>query len=125
CGFIAESYASALPHHPELAMVGAWDPDSAKLEAFAMRWGGRRYASEADLMSDSSIDLVLNLTNPRSHADVTRAALKAGKHVYSEKPLGMTGEEASELVALSRASGLMLASAPCSVLSETAQTMWM
>src|SRR5262249_28477607 len=124
CGYIAESYASALPHHRELQLVGAWDQDPRKLEAFATRWGCRRYASEAELLSDRGVELVLNLTNPRSHASVTRAALEAGKHVYSEKPLGMTGREARTLVEIAHSRGLMLASAPCSVLSETAQTMW-
>ncbi len=124
CGYIAESYASALPYHRELQLVGAWDQDAQKLEAFATRWGCRRYASEADLLADNRVELVLNLTNPRSHASVTRAALEAGKHVYSEKPLGMTGEEAGALVDIARARSLMLASAPCSILSETAQTVW-
>lgn len=122
CGFIAESYASALPYHPELRLVGAWDRDEEKLRTFAARWGCRRYESEAAVLADGAVDLVLNLTNPRSHAGVTRAALEAGKHVYSEKPLGMTGAEARSLVELARARDLMLASAPCSMLSETAQT---
>lgn len=124
CGYIAESYASALPHHPELRLVGAWDCDSERLAAFAKRWSCRQYESEAELLADGDIELVANLTNPRSHASVTRAALGAGKHVYSEKPLAMTGEEAGALVDLARSRGLMLASAPCSMLSETAQTMW-
>jgi predicted dehydrogenase len=124
CGYIAESYASAFPYHGELHLVGAWDCDEDKVGAFATRWGCRRYTSEADLLADGSVELVLNLTNPRSHAGVTRAALEAGKHVYSEKPLAMTGEEAGALVDLARLRGLTLATAPCSVLSETAQTMW-
>lgn len=124
CGYIAESYASALPHHPELRLVGAWDRDPERLAAFAKRWSCRQYESAAELLADGEVELVANLTNPRSHASVTRAALEAGKHVYSEKPLAMSGEEAGALVDLARARGLMLASAPCSMLSETAQTMW-
>jgi predicted dehydrogenase len=68
--------------------------------------------------------MVLNLTNPRSHYDVTEACLEAGKHVYSEKPLGMTLDEARDLVALADARGVRLGTAPCSVLSNTAQTVW-
>ena len=66
--------------------------------------------------------MVLNLTNPRAHYEVSQAALLAGKHVYSEKPLAMTMTEATELVDARRERGLRLASAPCSVLGETAQT---
>ena len=50
--------------------------------------------------------------------------LDSGKHVYSEKPLGMSGEEAEKLVSLANQRGVYLASAPCSLLSETAQTVW-
>jgi predicted dehydrogenase len=124
CGYIAASYAEALDHHPELSLVGAWDRSSDNLAAFASRWPCRNYTSREELLADETVALVLNLTNPRSHAEVSRAALEAGKHVYSEKPLAMTGPEALDLVQLARRRGLMLASAPCSVLSETAETAW-
>lgn len=122
CGYIAASYAEATPHHPELALIGAFDRDAERLRAFTSRWPCRAYASADDLLADPAVELVLNLTDPRSHSEVTRAALEAGKHVYSEKPLGMTGAQARALADLARARGLTLASAPCSVLSETAET---
>jgi predicted dehydrogenase len=78
----------------------------------------------AELLEDPSIELILNLTNPRSHYDVTRKCIEAGKHVYSEKPLAMDSEKASELVALADKAGVHLGCAPCSLLSETAQTVW-
>ena len=56
-------------------------------------------------MNDSRVQLVLNLTNPRSHYEVTRASLEAGKHVYSEKPLAMQLDEAEALVELCRVQG--------------------
>ncbi len=77
-----------------------------------------------ELIGDPAVDLVLNLTNPRSHYAVTRACLEAGRHVYSEKPLAMCVDQAAELAELARQRGVYLASAPCSVLSETAQTLW-
>ena len=46
------------------------------------------------MLDDKSVHIVVNLTNPENHADVTRAAIAAGKHVYSEKPLAMTMAEA-------------------------------
>ena len=66
----------------------------------------------------------MNLTNPRSHYEVTKRCLEAGKHVYSEKPLAMNATSASELVDLAKRKNVHLASAPCSVLGETAQTVW-
>jgi len=67
---------------------------------------------------------VLNLTNPRSHYEVTRRCLESGKHVYSEKPLAMDLEGAAELARMARQRRLQLACAPCSVLSESAQTVF-
>ena len=68
--------------------------------------------------------MVLNLTNPRSHYDVTKACLDAGKHVYTEKPLAMELDQARSLVELAESKGLRLSSAPCSLLGETPQTIW-
>jgi predicted dehydrogenase len=122
CGYIAASYANALPHHPELELVGAWDIDAQRLDAFVKRYGGRAFASEAKCLENGRVDTIANLTNPRVHHAITSAALRAGKHVWSEKPLAMNGAEAKSLVDLARERGLMLASAPCSALSETAET---
>jgi predicted dehydrogenase len=69
--------------------------------------------------------LIVNLTNPGSHFVVSRACLEAGKHVYSEKPLAMNMEEAQALCGLAANRNLVLASAPCSVLGEAAQTLWL
>jgi predicted dehydrogenase len=77
-----------------------------------------------DLLADAAADIVVNLTDPENHADVTRAALLAGKHVYSEKPLAMTGADARTLRDLAADKGLRLAAAPCNVLGESAQTLW-
>ena len=70
-------------------------------------------------------EIILNLTNPASHFQVSRSCLEAGKHVYSEKPLATAIEEARTLCELAESKGLMLASAPCSVLGQAAQTLWL
>jgi predicted dehydrogenase len=76
------------------------------------------------LLGDSEVQIVVNLTNPRAHYQVSKVCLEAGKHVYSEKPLAMDLEEAKHLVTLAEQRGLEISSAPCSLLSETAQTLW-
>ena len=75
------------------------------------------YPSLEAVLQDSQVDTVLNLTNPHSHYEVTRACLEAGKHVYTEKPLAMDFEQARELFDLARERGLHLTGAPCSVLN--------
>lgn len=124
CGYVAEQYANTLKFHPELTLVGAYDRHPDHLKAFAARTGATTYATLEQLLADPAVELVLNLTNPRSHFDLNKRCLEAGKHVYSEKPLAMTPADALVLARLAEQRGLRLASAPCSVLSETAQTLW-
>ncbi|MEL6496602.1 MAG: Gfo/Idh/MocA family oxidoreductase [Cyanobacteria bacterium J06623_7] len=82
------------------------------------------YQSLAEILDDTEVDLVVNLTNPKSHFAINHACLLANKHVYSEKPLAMKLENAEKLVELAESKGLHLSSAPCSLLGETAQTIW-
>jgi predicted dehydrogenase len=124
CGYVADFYMVTLPTHPELELVGVYDRDPERLRAFAAYHGTKAFSSLDALLADLSIEMVLNLTNPREHFNVTRACLERGKHVYSEKPLGMTLAEAQELSRLAAENGRYLSSAPCSVLGECAQTLW-
>ncbi|MDR1807534.1 MAG: Gfo/Idh/MocA family oxidoreductase [Propionibacteriaceae bacterium] len=74
------------------------------------------------LLADDDIALVVNLTVPAVHAEVNRAILAAGKHVYAEKPLALTFEEGQALVADAAARGLRLGCAPDTVLGTGVQT---
>mgnify|MGYP003294843140 CR=1 FL=1 len=66
------------------------------------------YNDMHELFADPEIDIVLNLTRPYQHFEVSKAALLAGKPVYSEKPLGATWEEGLELVRIAEEQGLDL-----------------
>lgn len=124
CGFVADYYLNTLPLHPELELTGVADLDEVRLKQFADHHQVRTYPSTEALLADESVQIVLNLTNPRNHYEISKACLEAGKHVYSEKPLAMAIPEAKELVALAAERGLHISSAPCSLLGETAQTVW-
>ncbi|MBW4467713.1 MAG: Gfo/Idh/MocA family oxidoreductase [Pegethrix bostrychoides GSE-TBD4-15B] len=124
CGFVADYYLKTLPNYPELELVGVTDRVKSRLEHFSNYHKVPSYDSVQTLLADSSVELVLNLTNPRSHYEVSKAALEAGKHVYSEKPLAMAMAEAEELVKLAEQQQRLISSAPCSLLGETAQTLW-
>ncbi|KNG93888.1 Gfo/Idh/MocA family protein [Pseudaestuariivita atlantica] len=124
CGFVADLYMASLATFPHVRVVGAFDIDNARLSAFCAHHGVPAYASQDALLADlPEGGIVLNLTNPTAHFEVSRACLEAGHHVYSEKPLAVAMDEARALVDLAEARGLTLASAPCSVLGETAQTL--
>lgn len=124
CGYVADYYAITLPCHPELKLIGVHDLRPERTAAFTKRWPTRIYRDLQEIVDDPAVELVLNLTNPRSHFEITRRCLESGKHVYSEKPFAMVPADARQLVELAETKGLYLGSAPCSVLCETAQTMW-
>ncbi|BAZ67763.1 MAG: Gfo/Idh/MocA family oxidoreductase [Pelatocladus maniniholoensis HA4357-MV3] len=125
CGYVADYYLKTLSLHPQLQILGVMDRISDRAYKFATYYEiPRVYGSLEELLDDSKVDIVLNLTNPSSHYPVSKACLEAGKHVYSEKPLAMEMSQANELVNLAQQQGLYISSAPCSLLSETAQTIW-
>lgn len=121
CGYVADYYLTTLRNHPSLELLGVYDRDEARAAAFSRFHGTPAYDSLAALLADPRVEMVLNLTNPASHFEVSRAALLAGKHVYSEKPLALRLEDAEALVALAAEKGLSLAAAPCSILGEAAR----
>lgn len=125
CGYVADSYRYCLNLYPELlSLRGCYDRDPERLSAFTGYWNDRAYETLEALLADPDVEIVVNLTDPHNHLAVTRAALAAGKHVYSEKPLALTARDADELMAEARRAGLSLASAPCNFLGEATQTAW-
>ena len=124
CGYVFDTYMNTLGAHPELDIQGVFDIDTARAEIVGRHYGFRVYPDVETLLADPAVALVLNITSIESHYQVTRQALEAGKHVYSEKPLTTDLDEARALFDLAAAKGLTLASAPCNMLCDTVQTMW-
>lgn len=124
CGYVADYYATTLRNHPWLEVLGVCDRDGDRADRFARHYGLSTYPNYAAMLDDDRMQIVVNLTNPRSHFETSAAALEAGKHVFSEKPFATEWTQAVELADLARARGLGLASAPCTVLGEAAQTLW-
>ncbi len=124
CGYVADMYLSLIRNQPTLDLAGVTDRDPARAQKVAARYNTRDYGSLAAMLADPAVKIVVNLTNPRNHAEISRQALSAGKHVYSEKPLATDWAEAVALVEQAEAAGLMIVSAPSTVLGEAAQTAW-
>jgi predicted dehydrogenase len=121
CGIIAKRYVADSGAFPNWEPVACCDLDQAAADAFAAEFE-LRAATFDELIGDSTIDLVLNLTPPRVHAPLVTAALEAGKHVYTEKPLGATAAEGRELVRLAEERGLRLGCAPDTFLGSVYET---
>jgi hypothetical protein len=115
CGFVADYYISTLAAYPHLKVIGATDRDPDRAARFTTFHKLPKFDSLQGLLADERVEMVLNLTNPGSHYEVTKACLEADKHVYSEKPLAMNMDHARELVETAERKSLQLASAPCSL----------
>jgi predicted dehydrogenase len=121
CGIIGKRYVGDAPAFDAWRPVACADLDSAAAGAFAAEFGLRAEPVDA-LMADPEVDLVLNLTPPTAHAQLVRAALEAGKHVYTEKPLATTVADGRELVAEAERRGLRLGCAPDTFLGSAYET---
>jgi predicted dehydrogenase len=98
------------------------DLDGERANAAAEQYGVAQVLSTEDLIQSDDVDIVLNLTTPQSHFEIARKAVEAGKHVYGEKPLCVTREEAAQLLSLADANGLRVGCSPDTVLGAGVQT---
>jgi len=105
-----------------LEIVAVADQVIEKAEARAKEFGIARILSVEEMLAESDIKIILNLTIPKSHYQVSKAALLAGKSVYVEKPLALTLVEGEELAQLAEEKGLRIASAPDTFLGAGIQT---
>lgn len=103
----------------EIVACADLDVDRAKEKAAEH---GIRGCSVEEMLADSAIEMVINLTIPRAHASVCLQALEAGKHVYVEKPFTVTREEGLQVLELARRKGLLVGSAPDTFLGGGIQT---
>lgn len=123
CGHVSEQYLEGFRRMPILDVVGCYDIDADLAATRAREFGiGRVFGSLEELLRCDDIQILVNLTPPKMHAMVTGAALESGKHVYSEKPLATSLDEARALLDLADRQDLRLACAPDTVLGSGLQT---
>ena len=111
CGVISDAYLTRATEFDALTVVACADVDPARAEAKAERYSIRALAPDA-LIDDGEIDLIINLTPPLAHAESSLAVLAAGKHLYTEKPIGVTLDEGRAIVTAAEAAGKRVGSAP-------------
>ena len=102
-GFMGAAHAEALRRLPgvEIAVVTSRSRESA--ERVASRFNIDRIVADwTDLLSDDSIDVIHNCTPNHLHYEVNKASLKAGKHVFAEKPLTVSSDESRELIRIAK-----------------------
>jgi predicted dehydrogenase len=124
CGAISGIYLQNITKvFKEIEIAGVCDLVRQRAEDAAAAYSlPRVYKDMHELFADPAVDIVLNLTRPYEHYEVTKAALLAGKHVYSEKPLGATLEEGKALFQLAKEKGRSIGGAPDTFLGAGIQT---
>jgi predicted dehydrogenase len=115
-GTISGQYLDTVNRLPGVELVAAADLDPSR------QVPGVRMMTPAALYDAADVDLVLNLTVPKAHAEVALSAIAAGKHVYNEKPLALSTVEARKVLTAASAAGVRVGCAPDTVLGTGTQT---
>ena len=111
CGNISAAYFRLAPLFKGIEMRAGADIDMKTAQARAKEFGVRAETVDG-LLAARDIDIVVNLTIPAAHYEVSRAILDAGKHVYSEKPFVLSVKEGQDLAKRAQKKGLRVGSAP-------------
>ncbi|MDO5894418.1 Gfo/Idh/MocA family protein [Agrobacterium sp. Azo12] len=120
CGNISTTYFSLAPLFKGLKILACADLNRNAAELKAEEYGVKAQ-SIPELLANSEIDVIVNLTIPAAHFSVSKAILEAGKHVYSEKPLVLTLEEGEELRKVAAEKKLSVGCAPDTFLGGSHQ----
>ncbi len=135
CGNISGcyiQYAFKL-RHLELIALADLDVDRAKIKVAEIQQKAEEWKLPAglrlpvacsvdELLGNPEIQLVINLTIPKAHAQVAIATLEAGKHTYGEKPIGVNREEARKILQVAKSKNLRVGNAPDTFLGAGLQT---
>lgn len=119
-GYVAPQYARTLVAAG--AEIVCYDIDQPRQSSFAAEFDAAQAGSLIEI-TQHDVTLVVNLTPPAAHSEITAALLQAGLPVYSEKPLATTAAEAAELIYISQAAKVPLACAPDTILGSAQQQM--
>lgn len=122
CGRISDIYLKNCAVFDEVDIVACASLDILESRAKADAYGVERACTPDELISAKDIDVVLNLTVPEAHFDVSQSALAAGKHVYAEKPFVTELADGQRLLSMANQAGLLIGNAPDTFLGGRWQT---
>ncbi|HEY2675015.1 MAG TPA: Gfo/Idh/MocA family oxidoreductase [Rugosimonospora sp.] len=122
CGTISHEYLRNLTTFPDVRVLACTDLDTDRARAVAAQYGVPD-AGEPDLaLRHPDVELVVNLTIPAAHVEVSAAAVALGKHVYSEKPLSLDPDGGARLLAAAASAGVRVGAAPDTFLGAGLQS---
>lgn len=120
-GNIAPAYIRGCAPFEVIKIVACADVLDDRAEAFAVEHGIAAYSVD-DLLARDDIDIVINLTIPVAHAEVSLRIIEAGKHAYCEKPLAVNRADGARVVSAAQSAGLRIGCAPDTFLGGGGQT---
>jgi predicted dehydrogenase len=120
-GNISDEYLTSLGSYADVTVIAIADLDLERARAQADKYGITTACTTAELLAMPDVELVVNLTIPAVHAEVALAAVRAGKHVWGEKPITLDRESARELLDAARENGVIVGNAPDTVLGSGIQ----
>ncbi|PWU70165.1 Gfo/Idh/MocA family protein [Gracilibacillus dipsosauri] len=122
CGNISRIYLENAKRFKNYTIQAVADLVLDRAKSHAAEYGVPKAYTTEELLLDPEIDFVINLTIPAVHAEIAIKALENGKHVYGEKPLAVTREEANKMLELAKEKGLYIGNAPDTFLGGGIQT---
>ena len=111
CGNIAETYFRAQDYFNNIKFIACADKFPEVSKKCADQYNIKSLTVD-EIIHHTNVDVILNLTIPQAHFEISKLALEAGKHVYSEKPMSIKYDEANELVNLAKDNNLYIGNAP-------------
>lgn len=112
CGAICHQYLKHGAMYPSIRLAACADLLPDKARQIAAQYQIPRVLGVDELLADPEVQVVLNLTIPKAHAEVALKAIAHGKHTYAEKPLGVTRDEGKAILAAARKARVLVGCAP-------------
>ena len=111
CGNIAETYFRAQDYFNNINIIACADINIEAANKCAKEYNILSQTVE-EILLNPDIDIILNITVPQAHYEVSKKVLQAGKHVYSEKPMSIKFEDAEDLFNIAKNNNLYFGNAP-------------
>lgn len=121
-GNISDQYLTNIATYPDMEIVAISDLIPEKAQAQAEKYGIPIWGTNEVVLDHPDVELVLNLTNPEAHVEVSESVIEAGKHVWSEKVIGVDREGARGMLEKAAKAGVRVGVAPDTVLGPGVQT---
>ena len=122
CGNISDQYLTNLPRLPGINVKACADSVMERAKARALEYGIPEFLKVDELLERDDIELVVNLTIPKAHCEVSTRIINAGKHAYSEKPLAVRRSDGAKILESAKRMNKSAGCAPDTFLGAGIQT---